>query len=206
MKADYLDATEPGAIEKAAALLAAGHLVVFPTDTLYGVGADAYNAAAIDALYRAKERPAQKGIPVLLADAAGVDGVARAVPETARRLVERFWPGPLTLVLPRQPELPPNLAPNENVAVRVPDHPVARALIRAAGGAVATSSANRSGEAPAQNACAAQRALGHAVAAILDGGPVFHGAPSTILDCTVDPPRLLRAGPLSAADLGLGTP
>jgi len=203
MKTELLDATQSGAVEEAATLLRAGRLVIFPTDTLYGIGADAFNSAAIDALYEVKQRPRSKGIPILLADPDDLDKVAQGVPDRARPLIERFWPGPLTLVVPQRPHLPKNISPNENVAVRIPDNGVARVLIRAAGGAVATSSANRTGQPPAHDAQEAMAALAGLAAAILDGGPVAFGAPSTIVDCTADPPRILREGPLSAEALSL---
>ena len=196
-----LDASRPGAIETAAQLLRQGEVIVFPTDTLYGVGVDAFNAAAIERLYQVKERTLDKGIPVLLGDVADLVQVAVGVPPLAQQLAARYWPGPLTLIVPRHPNLPANISPGNTVAVRVPNHPVAQALIRAAGGAVATSSANRSGEPGAQTAEAALAALTGRVAAVLDGGPVQHGISSTILDCTVDPPRLLRQGPIPAGAL-----
>ena len=202
MKTELLDAAQTGAVDQAAALLRAGHLVAFPTDTVYGIGADAFNAAAIAALYEAKRRPRSKGIPILLADPDDVDKVAQKLPGRARRLIERFWPGPLTLLVPRRPALPSNISPNEKVAMRIPDNEVARSLIRAAGGAVATSSANRTGRPPAHDAQEAAAALS-GLAVVLDGGPVAYGAPSTIVDCTVDPPRMLRQGPLSAETLAL---
>lgn len=205
MNTEHLLANDPKTIEHAAALLRAGGLVVFPTDTLYGLGADPFNAAAINALYRVKERAYEKGIPVLLADFKDIDNVASNIPAIAHNLLERFWPGPLTLIVPRRNTLPGNISPDENLAVRIPDNDVARAIIRAAGGALATTSANRSGEQPARNATEALRALEGLVAAVVDGGPVVVGAPSTIVDCTIDPPRILREGPLEATDLSLGT-
>lgn len=203
MKTELMDATQPGAVDEAASLLREGRLVIFPTDTLYGIGADAFNAEAIAALYQVKQRPRTKGIPILLADPDDLEKVAEALPRRAQPLIERFWPGPLTLVVPRRPALPSNISPNENVAVRIPDHAVARALIRAAGGAVATSSANKTGNPPALDAPEAMAALAGSAAAVLDGGPVVYGAPSTIVDCTADPPRILREGPLSADTLSL---
>ncbi|HZD11708.1 MAG TPA: L-threonylcarbamoyladenylate synthase [Candidatus Binatia bacterium] len=203
MITEHLHANDPGTIERAAALLKQGKLVVFPTDTLYGVGANALDEAAVGALYHAKRRPLEKGIPLLLADREHVKLVARAVPQRAQELLERFWPGPLTLIVPRRAGLPSNLSPNENVAVRIPDDDVARAIIRTAGGALATSSANLSGAPPARNAEEALQALQGAVAAVVDGGPATHGVASTIVDCTVEPPRILRQGALSPAALGL---
>lgn len=184
-------------------LLRDGKLVIFPTDTVYGIGAAAFNDEAIDALYRVKKRPRTKGIPLLLADEGDLEKVARSVPKVARQLAAEFWPGPLTLIVPGRPELPENLSQNENVAVRIPDNGVARALIRAAGGAVAASSANRSGDAPATDAQTALAAFAGIVAAVLDDGPATHGEPSTIVDCTSDPPVVLRRGALSPAVLRL---
>lgn len=203
MKTLHLPASDPEAIREAAAFLKQGQLVVFPTDTLYGVAAAVNNAQAIDALYRVKGRPDDKGIPVLLSDASALALVAQEVPAIARQLIDRFWPGPLTLILARRSELPANLSAGETIAVRLPDHPVARAVIREAGGAVAATSANRSGEPPARDAAEAQAALGGRVAAIVDGGPAAYGVSSTIVDCTTDPPTILRQGPLTAADLSL---
>lgn len=205
MKTEYLEANNPQTIERVVYLLKMDKVVAFPTDTLYGIGADPFSEAAIEALYQAKDRPTEKGIPILLADVTDLNNVARDLPAPARDLLQRFWPGPLTLIVPRHPALPANLSPNENVAVRIPDNDVARAIIRAAGGALATTSANRSGEQPARTAREALRALQGLVAAVVDGGPVAVGVPSTIVDCTVDPPRILREGSLSARTLSLET-
>ncbi len=197
MQARVLDANQPGAIEEAAQLIKAGRLVAFPTDTLYGVGANVHDPLAIELLYQAKGRSLKKGIPILLSDANGLLMIVKEITPLAHFLIEHYWPGPLTLVLPKQPDLPAGLSPDDNIAVRIPDSEVARKVIRAAGGAVATSSANRSGQAPALNAQEALAALGDRVAAVLDGGPVVHGAASTIVDCSTTPPRVLREGPLS---------
>ncbi len=202
--ARYLPAREPASIADAAGWLRRGLPVVFPTDTVYGVGVLPFDAAAVERLYSAKGRPAEKGIPILLADTSDLLQVARDVPPAAEALMAAFWPGPLTLIVPRRPELPDNLSPDDTVAVRIPDHPVARALIRAAGGAVATTSANRSSEPPARSGMDALAALGAYVAAVLDDGPSPGGLASTIINCTVEPLAILRAGPLSADDLGLG--
>ena len=135
-----------------------------------------------------------------MADVAHVAGI---IPPAAAALMAHFWPGPLTLIVPRRPELPANLSPDDTIAVRVPDHALARALIRAAGGAVAATSANVSGQPPARAADEALAVLGGRVAAVLDDGPSPGGMASTVVDCTVDPPVVRRAGPLTAADLGL---
>jgi L-threonylcarbamoyladenylate synthase len=196
MKTEFLDANEPQAIARAAALIGAGQIVAFPTDTLYGVGVNPFDAAAIERLYTVKGRSLAKGIPILLADEADLERVAVNVSPLARRLIAEYWPGPLTLILPKHPDLPANISPNDNIAARIPDHDVARALIRQAGGCVAASSANLSGQPGATTAVEAFTALEGMIAAALDGGPVQHGLSSTILDCTVDPPVVLRRGPL----------
>ena len=198
-----LGANDPAAIAAAAEQLRRGLPVALPTDTVYGVGVLPFDAAAIDRIYAIKGRPAEKGIPVLLGDVADVAYVAGILPPAAAALMAHFWPGPLTLVVPRSPDLPANLSPDDTVAVRVPDHAVARALIRAAGGAVAATSANVSGQPPALTADEVLAALGGRVAAVLDDGPSPGGVASTVVDCTVDPPLIRRAGPLSAAQLGL---
>ncbi len=198
-----LDAADATAIVAAADLLRRGLPVVLPTDTVYGVGVLPFDAAAVERLYEVKGRPAEKGIPILLGDVADVAHVAGIIPSAAAALMAHFWPGPLTLVVPRRPELPANLSPDDTIAVRVPDHAVARALIRAAGGALATTSANVSGRPPARAADEALAALDGRVAAVLDDGPSPGGVASTVVDCTVDPPVVRRVGPLSAADLGL---
>jgi len=203
MRTKQLNPSQPGAIRSAVDLLKQGCLVAFPTDTVYGIGADMSSELAIERLYRAKGRSREKGIPVLLSGAGDLDKVASEVPEFVRPLVDRFWPGPLTLLLPKQTGLPSNLSSNDAIAVRVPDNEVARRFIAAAGGAVATSSANLSGDRPACTAREAEIPLGNIVAAILDGGKVIHGLASTILDCTVTPPRIVRHGPIQRDKLPL---
>lgn len=201
METQYLNATTPGAIIRAAELLKQGHVIAFPTDTLYGVGVDPFNSAAIERLYQVKGRSAEKGIPILLADLSDLEKVALNVPSLAQSLIEQYWPGPLTLVVPKWPTLPAVISPNPGIAVRIPDHAVSRVFIRAAGGTVATSSANRSGEPAAQSAAEALEAMDGLIAAVLDGGEVQHGQASTVLDCMSDPPKLLREGPITVKNL-----
>lgn len=204
MQTTLLDANQVGSIEEAARLLKSGHLIAFPTDTLYGVGADILNPKAIQRLYMAKRRPLEKGIPILLSDIEKLGDFVKSTPELARSLAGRFWPGPLTLILPKRDHLPSIVSPDKNIAVRIPDNDIARAFIRASGGAVVTSSANRSEKPPALDAQEALNALEDSIAAVLDGGQVPLGIASTIVDCTVSPPKILRAGPITEKDLLLG--
>ncbi len=193
-----LPADSQDAITQAAEILIAGGLVVFPTDTVYGVGSHALDAAAVERLYAAKERPRNMAIPVLLASPADLPLAVRHVSPVARRLAEAFWPGALTLVLPRQPMLPAVLtAGGDSVAVRVPDHLVACALIAALGAPLAATSANLSGRPSPVTAQEAAAQLGGRVALVLDGGPCPGGVPSTVLDLTCAPPRILRSGPVT---------
>lgn len=193
----HLIAAHSQAVAEAAAALGRGELVVFPTDTVYGVGANAFDEEAIKSIYTIKGRPAEKGIPILLADITDLGKVAASVPQAAQNLLTQFWPGPLTLILPKRDGLPPSISTNSGIAVRIPANETARAVIRASGGAVATSSANRSGHSPAQTADQALSELGGLVDIVLDGGPTGKLVPSTIVDCTGKKLRILRQGPIS---------
>lgn len=195
-----LSADSADAIRQAAEALRAGKLVVLPTDTVYGVAAQ-LDETAIDHIFAAKKRPPDRAVPVLLADLEGIDLVACEFPEAARRLADAFWPGPLTLALPRRPDLPPNLTQLPTVGVRVPDLAAARALIAEAGGALAVTSANRSDQPPACTVQSAIRYLAEAVAVYLDGGPCAGGVPSTVVTFEGDELRVVRPGPISEAAL-----
>jgi tRNA threonylcarbamoyl adenosine modification protein (Sua5/YciO/YrdC/YwlC family) len=201
----HLHAGTAGAIAETAAYLRQGQLVIFPTDTVYGIGADAFNEEAVALLYEAKQRPMAKAIPILLADMSAIWRVARTVPAIAEWYSQQFWPGPLTLIVPKHPALPANISDSDSIAVRIPACEVARSVIRAAGGAVATSSANRSGQPAAQTAAEAINQLGDWVAAVLDDGPSPHGIASTILDCTGTTPKVVRQGPILPEQLALDT-
>lgn len=196
-RARILYAGRAGSIDEAAALLRAGALVAFPTDTVYGLGAHVFNADAVAGLYAAKGRAQEKSIPVLLADLDDLARIVAEVPAAAWKLAHTFWPGALTLVMPRRPELPEAVSGGPGVAVRLPDHALTRDLIRAAGVPLATTSANRSGEANSVTAAEVAAVLGERIAAILDGGDAPGGVPSTVVDCTVQPPRVLRQGALA---------
>ncbi|MGH2517466.1 MAG: L-threonylcarbamoyladenylate synthase [Ktedonobacterales bacterium] len=196
-----LDGTPATAIQRAAELLRAGQLVAFPTETVYGLGADATNATAVAGIFAAKERPSSDPLIVHVADADGLSGIARDVPAVVPVLAARFWPGPLTLIVPRGQAIPAVVAAGGNtVGVRVPDHPVARALLLAAGVPVAAPSANRFLHTSPTTAAHVLADLAGRIACVLDGGPCPVGVESTVLDVTVHPPRVLRPGgvPLEA--------
>lgn len=189
-------------LDRAAALLRAGELVAFPTDTVYGVGAVAWDRQAVAKLYAAKLRALDKAIPLLLAAADDLDFVAVNVSPAARRLAQRFWPGPLTLVLSKAHGVSDEVtAGGATVAVRVPDHSLALALIRLAGAPLATTSANLSGHPSPVTAEEVTEQLAGRIAMILDGGRCPGGVPSTLVDVTGATPHILRAGPLSLADI-----
>ncbi len=186
----------PDAIEAAAALLRAGRLVAFPTETVYGLGADATNGEAVARIFAAKGRPRFNPLIVHVADLEAATAIAEIGP-VARRLADAFWPGPLTLVLPRRPHTALShlvTAGLETVAVRVPSHPIASALLRATGRPLAAPSANRSGHVSTTTAAHVATDLGASVAMILDAGPAQYGVESTILDATGRELRLLRPG------------
>jgi L-threonylcarbamoyladenylate synthase len=185
------DAARTEAVE----LLRAGRIVAIPTDTVYGIAADLALPDAIERLFGAKQRPPEKAVAVLLADAGQASSLGVPSP-AASLLAERFWPGGLTLVLPVRPEarLPRVLAAGApTIGVRVPDHPAPRALA-AALGPLPTTSANLSGTPDARDAAEVAATLGEAIALVLDGGPIRGGPGSTVVDCTTDRPTILRSG------------
>ena len=192
-----------GAITEAAGLIAAGRLVAFPTETVYGLGADATDDAAVAAIFAAKDRPASNPLIVHFADAGEAAG-AVDFDDRARRLADAFWPGALTLVAARQPQcrLSPLVSAGlDSVAVRVPDHPVAHALLAAAGCPIAAPSANRAGRLSPTRAEHVAQSLGAAVDLILDGGACRLGVESTVVDLTGERPALLRPGGVAAEDI-----
>jgi L-threonylcarbamoyladenylate synthase len=198
---EWLAIDDPHSPAHAAALIRAGGLIILPTDTVYGVGADPWQPEAVAALYAAKGRPPDKAIPLLLADPADMDQVTAHIPEAARQLAAAFWPGPLTIAVPKRPDLPEIVSALPTVGLRIPDHAGARAVIRACGGVLAATSANRSGEPSPVTAQEAAHALGEAVALVLDGGPCPGGMSSTVVTWEGDRLRVVRAGPVSEAAL-----
>ena len=186
-------------IEEAAEFLRKDGVIGYPTDTLYGLGGNPFSVKALSRILHVKGRSADKGLPLLLADADDVELVARPDSRFFNALAAAFWPGPLTLVLSPIPGLPgPVLGPTGAVGVRVPDHPVPRALARALGKPIVGTSANPSGGPDPVTAQDVERSLGHRIDYILDGGPAYRGQPSSVVDLTGERPRMIRTGALSA--------
>jgi len=203
MKTTIISTKDPKVFYVAAEVLDNGGIVAFPTDTVYGVAAAVFNIQGIEALYLAKERDASKAIPVLMSSSADLDRVANNVNPIALQLSERYWPGPLTLIVPRHPAMPEILGPNPTLGVRVPDHPDALALMRVTG-PLAVTSANLSGAPDARTAREVLDQLEGRVNLILDGGTTPGGRPSTVVDCTTPKLRVLRQGPISLDELQIG--
>jgi L-threonylcarbamoyladenylate synthase len=195
-------APDPGVIARAAGIIRAGGLVAFPTETVYGLGAAALDAGAVAGIFLAKGRPATNPLIVHVADTESARAIVTEWPDDAELLTARFWPGPLTLVLPRRPEVPDIVtAGGPTVAVRNPAHPVALALIRQSGTPVAAPSANRSEQLSPTRAEHVARSLRGRVALILDAGPTAGGLESTVLAITADGPLLLRPGLVTPAEI-----
>jgi L-threonylcarbamoyladenylate synthase len=190
-------------VARAAALLRAGELVAFPTETVYGLGADAGNPRAIAKIFAAKGRPTDHPLIVHLPDASHLERWAVDIPEAAGKLAAAFWPGPLTLILKRHPSvLDAVTGAQDTVGLRVPNHPLALQLLREFDGGVAAPSANRFGRVSPTTAAHVREELGSAVSMVLDGGPCAVGIESTILDLSGSEPRILRPGMLDAAAIG----
>lgn len=197
MKTEIIPASN---IETAMGILNDGGIVAFPTDTVYGLGALAFDNAAIESIYAAKDRPIEKAIPILIGDMSDLDKIAENIPDMALRFAARFWPGPLTCIVAKKPTLPPAVSATSTVAVRIPDHHDARALLRTAG-PMAVTSANISGEPSPTTAQEVYDQLMGRIPLILDGGKTPGGIPSTLVDCTGEKPVILREGPISLDEL-----
>jgi L-threonylcarbamoyladenylate synthase len=197
---EILPASSSDTLPRALEVLKTGGLVAFPTDTVYGVGALAFDAEAIETIYSAKDRPIEKAIPILIGGPDDLAKVAIDIPDAARKLALRFWPGPLTILVPKRGDLPESVSATATVGVRVPDHEIARALLQTAG-PMAVTSANISG---AQSPVTAQEVfeqLGGRIHLIIDGGRTPGGVPSTVVDCTAPELRILRAGRIALEEL-----
>lgn len=190
------------AIELAAAILKQGRLVAFPTETVYGLGGDASNPDAVKRIFNAKGRPADHPLIVHIADRGELDNWAQAIPDDARRLAAKFWPGPLALILNKKPQVPPEVTGGQNtIALRVPNHPVALRLLQAFGSGIAAPSANRFCRISPTQAAHVAEELGAAVDLILDGGPCQVGVESTVVDFSGDLPSLLRPGQITRQEI-----
>ncbi len=200
MQTEVIPITHPIALQHAVDVLHNGGVVAFPTDTVYGLAAWPFNRDSIERLFRIKERSPQKAIALLLPDVRQLAVVSKRATRAARRLADAFWPGPLTLVVTRHPQLPDIIAPDDSIGVRVPDHPGALSLLRLAG-PLAVTSANRSGAPNTTSAEAVLEQLQGRFHLLLDGGHTPGGVPSTVVDCRREDIRILRAGPITEAML-----
>jgi len=197
-----LSADEAGALQQAADILRAGGLVAFPTDTVYGLGALLRNEASIARIYTAKERPPEKAIPILLSSIEQARHLAGELSPLAEALARRFWPGPLTLVVLCGDRVPHFITSGSGaVALRSPNHPVILRLLAMLGQPLAVTSANRSGSASPLTAEEVLAQLAGRIDAVVDGGRCPGGRPSTVLSLAVEPPQLLRTGPIGSSEL-----
>ena len=200
--ARMVKADAEGALPEAVAVLKGGGLVVYPSDTVYGLGAAASDERAVERAFAVKGRDAVKALSLLLADAADLEPLCAEVPVLARVLSDRYWPGPLTLVLRRSPAFhSAALGGGDTIAVRVPGHPFLRELIRTLGEPITGTSANRSGRPACRSAEEAEQELGDAVDLIIDGGPSRAGLESTVVDVTRGLPVVLREGAILRAEV-----
>lgn len=202
-KHPVIEKASPDSIARAAALLQAGELVAFPTETVYGLGADATSDDAVARIFDAKNRPTFNPLIIHVPDAEAAAGVVNFT-ETGHRLAEAFWPGPLSLVLPRRDNSPISLLASaglDTIAIRVPDQPTAQAILAASDIPIAAPSANASGKISPTQAAHVAESLGGAVSLIVDDGPCPVGVESTVIDCTGDQPVLLRPGGIAAEEI-----
>lgn len=202
MQTQLLDAKDPQAIQAAARILKDGGLVGIPTETVYGLAANALNGAAVAKIFAAKGRPMDNPLIVHISDISQLDRLVRQVPESAKKLAERFWPGPLTMIMPKSDIIPDEVSAGlPTVAIRFPSHPVARALIDAAGLPLAAPSANLSGHPSPTTAAHVMNDLRGKIEAVLDGGACGVGVESTVITLATNPPRLLRPGGITLEQL-----
>ncbi len=203
MQTQLLDpARNPAAVETAARLLQAGEVVGLPTETVYGLGANALNRAAVRKIFQAKGRPQDNPLIVHIAEFSQIKPLVSQIPAAAKRLAEAFWPGPLTMILPKSDAIPDEVSAGlPSVGIRMPAHPVAQAILRAAGLPIAAPSANRSGKPSTTTARHVLEDMDGSIAAVVDGGPCRVGVESTVISLVTTPPRLLRPGGISLEQL-----
>lgn len=197
---EFLSIHAPNALDRAVQIVRAGGLIIFPTDTLYGIGATPFDPQALHALYMAKDRPENKAIPVLLAESSQADAFIMPPSSRVKALMSVFWPGALTLVLAKAGGLPEELSPYPTLALRVPDHPLAQALLSLTGPLAVTSANLSGGENPRSGRDVYELMRGRADL-VLDGGVLESGKASTIVDCSGPQPILLREGPVAFAEV-----
>jgi L-threonylcarbamoyladenylate synthase len=195
-----MSAGHPAAIAHAVDVLRNGGLVAFPTDTVYGVSSLPFQAEYIEKLYIAKGRNSQRAIAILIGEVGQLKQVTSKLGEMATRLAQKFWPGPLTIIVPKHPSIPEILSSDETIGVRMPNHPVALALLQQ-GGPLAVTSANLSGSSNTNTAQEVLSQLGKRIHLILDGGHTPGGIPSSVVDCRGKEPVILREGPVSLEEI-----
>jgi len=196
MKTDFLPISDALSLDRALEVLTSGGLVAFPTDTVYGLGALAFDGEAVSSIYTVKGRGLEKAIPVLIGEFSQIERVSSGVSRLVMRLADQFWPGPLTLVVPRHPSIPDAVSSMPTVGVRMPNLDVTCDLLRLTG-PLAVTSANISGQITPATAMGVEMQLSGKIPLILDGGATPGGIPSTVVDCTGSEPRVLRTGPIS---------
>ena len=200
MQTLILPAEKPAAIESAIALLKEGEIIAFPTDTVYGLASDAFHAPGIIKLFEAKGRESNKAISILIGSKEQVKMITGHMTKMAKKLTEKFWPGGLTVIVPRKESIPELISTTKNIGIRMPDHPIALDLLRAFG-PLATTSANLSGGSNPQSAIDVFDQLNGRIPLILNGGVCPGGIPSTVVDCTGEKPVVLRVGAISEKDI-----
>jgi L-threonylcarbamoyladenylate synthase len=200
METLLLKADEERSIQLALETLHAGNLVAFPTDTVYGLGADPFNISAIIKLFESKGREYNKAIAILVGSAEQVDLIAERFTDNAKKLVAKFWPGGLTVIVPKRKDVPDLLSSTQTIGIRMPNHPMTLELLRRFG-PLATTSANLSGGANPLTAQDVVAQLNTRIPLVLDGGPCPGGVPSTVVDCTIDQLHILRYGPITEENM-----
>lgn len=200
MQTQLLAQNDPQILQIAQIVIARGGLIAFPTDTVYGLAADLHNPQAIQAVFAAKGREFNKAIAVLIGSIEQLEQVAAEITPTAAKLCQHFWPGALTVVLPRHPNLPEILSPLPTIGVRMPDHTFARTLLNTCG-ALAVTSANRSGMANPVTAQDVMTQLEGRIDLVIDGGACTGGVPSSVIDCTSADIKILRQGAIPAEEI-----
>jgi len=200
MQTITLPANNPTSIQAALELLQEGEIIAFPTDTVYGLGTDAFYSPGIIKLFEAKGRDSNKAIAVLIGNIEQLDLLTDELNRIARKLVSKFWPGGLTIVVPKKKDLPELLSAGNSIGIRMPNHPVALELLRKFG-PIATTSANFSGKNNPHDAQDVFQQLNKRLPLILDGGKCPGGVPSTVIDCSTDEVRILRPGAISKEEI-----